>query len=309
MSDNNIVSPERYTFWLDDLTVLYKDKGYIKFIPTSEMTRVEQLNALTRFFIYLLMTLLLFDRDYEWLQIPIIGIIMIIILYNLFDNDDAGKQQELSRMVRNRENMTVMYDDSNDSDSINSDSSTHNSNIKRDTSISIESINGTDYVLDAGYYKSNGELSFDNSDYCRSKNGDCNQSNGNYRNKNAKYTLDEMRLYDKNTCRKPTVDNPFMNSTQDDFNKENTAVACNADDEDIHKEIDLQFNADMYRDIEDVFNKKNSQRQFFTIAHNIPNDQEAFARWCYGFSPTCKTDQDRCLRYQDLRPKYSSSYV
>jgi hypothetical protein len=95
-----------------------------------------------------------------------------------------------------------------------------------------------------------------------------------------------------------------MNSSAGDFNKENVPVACNADDEDINKDIDLKFNADLYRDIEDVFNKKNSQRQFYTVAHNVPNDQEAFARWCYKFPKTCKTDQERCLEYEDLRTKY-----
>jgi hypothetical protein len=68
--------------------------------------------------------------------------------------------------------------------------------------------------------------------------------------------------------------------------------------------MEIKFNQDTYRDFEDVFNKKNSQRQFFTIAHNIPNDQEAFGRWLYKFPPTCKTDQTRCLKYQDLRTKY-----
>ena len=54
---NNIITPERYVFWLDDLTVLYNNQNYIKFVPTSDMSRIEQLNALTRFCIYLLILL------------------------------------------------------------------------------------------------------------------------------------------------------------------------------------------------------------------------------------------------------------
>ena len=50
-----------------------------------------------------------------------------------------------------------------------------------------------------------------------------------------------------------------MNPSIDDFNKESVPVACNADDEDINNEMALKFNQDMYRDIEDVFNKKNSR--------------------------------------------------
>ena len=81
-------------------------------------------------------------------------------------------------------------------------------------------------------------------------------------------------------------------------------VAVNSDDEDIPNTLPPMINQDAYRDIEEVFNRVNSQRQFFTVHHSIPNDQEAFARWCYKMPPTCKTDQSKCLNYQDLRLKY-----
>jgi hypothetical protein len=101
------------------------------------------------------------------------------------------------------------------------------------------------------------------------------------------------------------MDHHHISKHAPDFNNDNhSPVACNSDDEDIKQNMDLKFNEDMYHDIEDVFDKKNSQRQFFTVAHTIPNDMEAFANWCYKFPPTCKTNQERCLRYEDLRMKY-----
>jgi hypothetical protein len=85
----------------------------------------------------------------------------------------------------------------------------------------------------------------------------------------------------------------------------NEIVAANSDDDDIQDKIKYRFTQDMYDDYDDVYDRKNSQRQFYTVHHNIPNDQQAFANWTYNTPPTCKEDQSRCLRYQDYRLKYS----
>ena len=46
---------------------------------------------------------------------------------------------------------------------------------------------------------------------------------------------------------------------------------------------------DLYRDVQDVFSKNNSQRQFYTVPGNrIPHDQSSFAHWLYGTPQTCK---------------------
>jgi hypothetical protein len=156
----------------------------------------------------------------------------------------------------------------------------------------------TDYDLEAGYYDSNGKL------HTGGYRSAVKSISKMQKDEDIRYTLDEMRSYEKAKCRNPTVDNPFMNPSVADFNTENVPVACNSDDEDIKKDMELKFNEDIYRDIEDVFDKQNSQRQFYTVAHNVPNDLEAFAKWCYKFPATCKTNQERCLRYEDLRTKY-----
>lgn len=152
-------------------------------------------------------------------------------------------------------------------------------------------------------------------------------------NNNNNYDYNENY---KSTCRKPSIKNPMMNNLQSDYNnsfdfddlnnihldnysnkkhieniqkednfhKKYNPVPCNTDDEVIKDNMNFKFNEDMYRDIEEVYDKKNSQRQFFTMPHYIPNDQEGFGKWLYDFPPTCKEDQTQCLRYQNYRLKY-----
>lgn len=290
---------DRYVFWLDDITVLYKD--YAIFFPTNKMTRIEQLNALSRFFIYLLLIFLITDRKDEWLYLPIIGLLLCIILYYVFNADETGKKEELIRIKRkdvveklatpdiNYRTFVVSDDDSNYVVDIDKERDI----LEQEQELGQDK---TRYNIETGYYDSDGKLiTGEYNDAVKSLKS---------QNRDIKYTLDEYRTYEKYRSRKPTEDNPFMNPSVDDFNKDNVPLASNVDDDEINQDIEIKLNANMYRDIEDVFNNKNSQRQFFTVAHNIPNDQEAFGRWCYKFPKTCKTDQDRCLRYEDLRIKY-----
>lgn len=306
----NTISPERYVFWMNDITVLFANSNFIRFVPTSDMTRIEQLNALTRFFLYLLIILFMFDKTDEFMYVPIVGLILIIVLYNVFEMDENGKRQELIRMKRNREKLRDVnkselnyrtYQIDNDGDIITVD-------IDQEEAIKYNELQNakenTDYELEAGIYSSDGEIQ--TGKYLPA----VKSLSETQQDENIKYSLDEIRSYQKAKKRKPTTDNPYVNPSVADFNTENKfaddiiPVACNADDEDIKNDMVLKFNEDIYRDIEDVFDKQNSQRQFYTVAHNIPNDQEAFARWCYKFPATCKTNQERCLRYEDLRTKY-----
>ncbi len=109
----------------------------------------------------------------------------------------------------------------------------------------------------------------------------------------------------QNVCRRPTIDNPFMNPAATEFGVDNLPVACNADDDEIKDEIKVTFNHELFRDVEeDVFERKNSQRQFYTMPNTaIPNNQTEFANWLYRLptSANCKEDTSACLRYD---PKY-----
>jgi len=113
-------------------------------------------------------------------------------------------------------------------------------------------------------------------------------------------------------CTKPTLDNPFMNATMKnylDIDKNNNIIpqlpACDPNDPDIKREIDGNFNNNLYNDVSDLFGKVNSQRNFFTMPWTtIPNDPNLdFAKWLYASPQTCHEDQAACVRgiHEDIR--------
>ena len=106
-----------------------------------------------------------------------------------------------------------------------------------------------------------------------------------------------------NSCTLPSVNNPFMNiNTITD--KRDKPKACESyNDNNIKKKIENNFNFNLYRDVSDLYNKNNSQREYYTApSTTIPNDQMSFAKWCYLSPPTCKEDTIRCVPYTTQPP-------
>ena len=91
-------------------------------------------------------------------------------------------------------------------------------------------------------------------------------------------------------CILPTQNNPFMNPTFSDIEKGDLRKACNSYDNPLIRDMENDyFNVGLYRDITDVFNNNNSQREYYTMPVNsIINDAVKFAEWCYKTPPTCK---------------------
>ena len=90
-----------------------------------------------------------------------------------------------------------------------------------------------------------------------------------------------------------------MNVLISDYDKERLP-AC--DPEEKKDEMLDFYNENLYRNVEDLFERKNSERQFYTLpTTTIPNDQTAFAKWLYGTPKTCKYDGINCLKYEDIR--------
>ena len=113
-------------------------------------------------------------------------------------------------------------------------------------------------------------------------------------------------------CKLPTLGNPFMNFTMADYmnihpeTKEivKKTPACDPRDPEVAKLVDTYFNNNLFRDVNDVFGKMNSQRQFFTMPWTgvIPDEAGDFKNWLYKTDKTCK-ETNNCLRYEDLRAK------
>ena len=111
---------------------------------------------------------------------------------------------------------------------------------------------------------------------------------------------DKKDLEEKNkSCREPNINNPYMNVlvTQDNVNLPN----CDYDKE-ITDKVDEFYKFNLYQNSDDIFDKKNLERQFYTMPiSTIPNKQIDFANWLYKLDGNCKHDNVRCLEYEDER--------
>ena len=76
------------------------------------------------------------------------------------------------------------------------------------------------------------------------------------------------------------------------------------DDNEINDQITRNFNDKLFRNLDDLWDMENSQRQFYTVPNTaIPSKQTEFAKLLYGIKESCKHDKKNCLRYEDLRFK------
>lgn len=258
--DNN-----NYVFWLSDPSVLYKNSQYLNIIPTIKMTRVQQLNAITRLFLYIIIIASITKSNKLFIQLSLLIIFFVVILYFLFKNDQDNKDSEFNRMGDNS------YEDFS-------------------CVAKISENNDEDIKLYSGYYDSNDNLHM----------GTYEKSHGKI--DNTKINYDNIKAYKNYECRKPTSDNPFMNPLQNDFDKYDAPEACNVDDDEIKQSMVDKFDERLYKDVSDLYERTNSQRQFYTVPNVNPPDQTAFAKWLYGNTvDTCKNNQAKCLKYEDIR--------
>ena len=102
------------------------------------------------------------------------------------------------------------------------------------------------------------------------------------------------KLYKKNNikvdnyledCILPSDENPFMNVLLTD--KRDRKPACKT--KKIKKLVDNKFSQGLYKDINSVYDRENSQREYYTMpSTTIPNNQGDFANWLYMTPKTCK---------------------
>lgn len=85
-------------------------------------------------------------------------------------------------------------------------------------------------------------------------------------------------------CSLPSDNNPFMNILMNEYtDNPERKEACDVDEYKIKKVINDKYYKDIYRDVDDVFDRKSSFRNFYTMPNtSIPNDQKNFAEWLYG---------------------------
>lgn len=100
----------------------------------------------------------------------------------------------------------------------------------------------------------------------------------------------------KRKCTLSTPDNPFANMLLSDLaDNPGRAPACKYDDQkDLIRD---NFNRGLVRNVYDIYEKENSQRQWMInpVTTSTP-DTVAFAQFCYGNAgrKTCKEDPSKC---------------
>jgi hypothetical protein len=66
----------------------------------------------------------------------------------------------------------------------------------------------------------------------------------------------------------------------------------------------------VFFNLNDLYDRKSSDRVFYTVpGGSVPNDQDAFAKWCYNLPATCQEGNGlACIKkyHEDLR--YRTSY-
>ena len=89
----------------------------------------------------------------------------------------------------------------------------------------------------------------------------------------------------------PSINNPFMNIMMDDYTKNPDRKIPDdiVNNLQLQQDIDRKFNHNLFKDSSDIYNKGNSQRQFYTMpVTTIPNKQKEFAEACYKTGETCR---------------------
>lgn len=273
-------------FWLEDPKILFKE--YLDFIPRKEMNEIEIYNSISRFCLYLIIILIIFYKDNKYLKtyiyICLCMMIITIILYYVRIEKKINKKVKYS--INKKEHFENNTFENNEDNYFEQFDLNNNKNIIRRNIINddINDINNKNYKVEVGYYDSDNKIRF-------------NRTTGEINNDNTPF------IHNINySCKKPTKDNPFMNPDIDDYEKNEPVVACNSDDKDIPEQITKSFNEDMYLNFDDTFEKKNFQRQFLTSPNtSIPNHQTEFAEWLFKTNEICKENQEKCLKYTDIR--------
>ncbi len=285
-------------FWLKEPSNLINN--YWVLIPNKNMTTIEQLNTLTRTLIIFIILIILFNKDKIYVVYALLIILLIMIFYFIYVSDSNSINSELMKTNNEVEEYTKdntycptngcninCKDDCYQNESSNGPiNSIYNDPNYRD--LILKDGSDKNVILEAGYIDSDGNYRLGKEYTLNNNNIDKNK---------LSYELNEE--YKKNNCRKPTADNPFMNVVFSDYlDASNTPEPCNSDE--TKDESKFLYNSSIYRNIEDVFERENSQRLFYTLPiTTIPNKQKDFADWLYKTGPQCKENTSKCTYFED----------
>lgn len=281
-------------FWIYNPSILFE--RYYEIVPTNDMTRTRQKNTISRLIFYTMILSLIFSNDNLLLLVCLSALILIIIFYFINKYDSVGIEKDI---IKQSKNEVDEYTDNNINNNRNNLINESIDKIYNSYTNSLTKDNKKNIILEAGYIDSDGNYRI-GKDYSLLNNNKNNKKEISYENN---------KIYVDNTCRKPTADNPFANIVFADYlDAANIPEPCNTDDENIKNEMSNLYNSTIYRNYDDVFERENSQRNFYTMPiTSVPNKQTEFANWLYKTPPTCKENSNNCTYYEEpymVSPRY-----
>lgn len=231
------------------------------------------------------------------------GIILIIVFHYIHKNDTDKNITNETKLLNNFDN----FDDNQDKYQDKYQDNTLNKqflNIYENTKDKIFKDKNNLGNIYSGYIDSDGKYrlgpNYSDIDSTLQLQPQTQSYNGKKSNKKVSW---DKSVSNETSSRKPTVENPFANIVFADYlDKQNIAPAYNSDidDKDIQKDMQNLYNSSIYRNIDDVWERENSQRMFYTVPiQNLPNSQTDFANWLYKTGPTCHENTQNCTYYED----------
>lgn len=283
---------DKNIFWLEKPMILLNT--FDKFIPTRKMTIIQQMNAITLFCIYALILLKVVSLDNKVTTSLFIGIIIILILIYITRYKEKIVEEytpNLKSILKKENKMTDNIDDVIESD--NTENITKIDYSKKPKKVRFVK----DISIESGYYDSDDVLRIGEFRSEKNRNTDLDDMV-------AQTSLNNQELLNKQ--REPSVTNPWINPILSDFNTDSFPIAANADDDELKDKINLTYNKNLFKDLTDLFDTYNAERQFYTVPGGaIPNDQNKFAQWCYNTPPTGKEETRNIV----MRPPDDLRYI
>ena len=139
-------------FWINDPYVLVQN--YYEILPTTKMSRITQMNTITRVLIYFLILCILFNANEDIILYILIIIILLIVFYFIYLTDPIGIKKDLIN-----ENIGEIEQFTENSPTYNiNDNILNKSMIKLSDENKIPLVRGSDLdvEIESGYLDSNG---------------------------------------------------------------------------------------------------------------------------------------------------------
>lgn len=265
-------------FWYNDISILYNEQNFLEFIPYREFDFNRKLNAILRLSIYYAIIIYILTSKKNVFCVPFISIIITVFLYKNYRNN---KKNKLTSLFKN-----------NNTNVNNSTNTTKNAidNLIPNNSLLNNSINSN----------SNNSINSNNLINSNNSNSIINNRVNNLEENNRLEQIDNIIKDINDSCNLPTNDNPFMNLNTYDLSNGEKSKACKTyNNQGIKNIVENKFNNDLYLDSNDLFNRRNSQRQFYTMPNtSVPNRQDDFKDFLYGeMGTTCKEGNgEKCFK-------------